>query len=82
MAATTYYRDEIKLGALIAAKVLAVVAVIQLLRGIWWLLHMLLIRPPMDPLRHLRGPDGKKFDNHFRDVLEYVIFLNMSIHLC
>ena len=69
---TTYYRDEILVGAIIAGQMLAVVAVVQLLRGLWWLVYTLYIRPPMDPLRHLPGPGGDKFEGHFHLVLEYV----------
>ena len=34
-----------------------------------WLLSMFLI-PLSDPLRHLPGPPGSYFQNHFREVLE------------
>lgn len=52
-------------------KVVGVIVLVQLLRGLWWLVNMLFIQPPSDPLRHLPGPDGKKMENHFRSVMEY-----------
>ena len=44
--------------------------IIVLFRGVpKWLLSLVLM-PFSDPLRHLPGPPGSFFQNHFREVLE------------
>ncbi|KAJ4473900.1 cytochrome P450 [Lentinula aciculospora] len=43
---------------------------VQVLRGLWWLFHLLLIAPPFDPLRHLPGPDASRLSNHFSEVMD------------
>lgn len=44
--------------------------VVQLLRGMWWILNLLVVAPPFDPLRHLPGPDAPRLKNHFREVMD------------
>lgn len=58
----------------VVLKVVGLAVLVQSLRGLWWLVNMLYIQPPSDPLRHLPGPDGKKMENHFRYVMEYVVY--------
>ncbi|KAI5119934.1 hypothetical protein M0805_000899 [Coniferiporia weirii] len=53
-----------------AGKALGLVALVQVLRGLWWLVNLLLIQPPSDPLRHLPGPDAHRMQNHFREVMD------------
>lgn len=54
----------------LVAKITALAALVQILRGLWWIFDLLFIQPPSDPLRHLPGPDGAKMQNHFREVME------------
>ena len=54
----------------LAGKLLGVYILIQIIRGIWWLVNLLLVAPPFDPLRHLPGPDAPRLANHFRDVMD------------
>ena len=57
-------------AAILAAKVVGLVVLVQIARGTWWLVNLLFVQPPSDPLRHLQGPDGSKMQNHFRDLME------------
>ena len=69
-------------GLLLGGKILAIVFVVQILRGLWWLLNLLYIQPPSDPLRLLPGPDAPKMKNHFRELMEYVlVWLNFVLSL-
>ena len=51
-------------------KVLALLLLLQLFRGLWWLINLFLIAPPFDPLRHLPGPDAPRLANHFNEVMD------------
>ncbi|KDQ54909.1 hypothetical protein JAAARDRAFT_60368 [Jaapia argillacea MUCL 33604] len=51
-------------------KACLIVVVLLLGRGLYWLLHLVVLAPPFDPLRHLPGPEGKAFQNHFREVMD------------
>ncbi|KAF7319861.1 Cytochrome P450 [Mycena kentingensis (nom. inval.)] len=50
------------------AKLLAALVSLLLLRGIVWLVNLLVIAPLRDPLRNLPGPDGGAFETHFSSV--------------
>ncbi|TDL28918.1 cytochrome P450 [Rickenella mellea] len=52
----------------LVSKILGLVALVQLLRFVWWLVNLLFILPRFDPLRRVPGPDGKKFENHFKEM--------------
>ncbi|KLO20407.1 cytochrome P450 [Schizopora paradoxa] len=53
-----------------ALQAIGVVVFAEALRGIWWLVNMLFVQPPSDPLRHLPGPDAPKMRNHFRETMD------------
>ncbi|KAH8120630.1 cytochrome P450 [Phellopilus nigrolimitatus] len=66
---------EIALASILKAlafggKAFGVLILVQALRGLWWLLNLLFIKPPFDPLRLLPGPDAHKMQNHFREVMD------------
>lgn len=67
------YLEAFTASLVLGGKVLGVLLVVQILRGLCWLVNMFFIQPPSDPLRHLPGPDAPKMQNHFREVMEYVI---------
>ncbi|THH12146.1 hypothetical protein EW145_g165 [Phellinidium pouzarii] len=54
----------------LGAKAFGVYVLVQVLRGLWWLVNLLFIKPPSDPLRFLPGPDAHKMQNHFREVMD------------
>ncbi|KAL5534617.1 hypothetical protein ACEPAG_1080 [Sanghuangporus baumii] len=52
------------------ALAIAVYVLVQLFRGLWWIINLYLIAPPFDPLRHLPGPDAPRLSNHFNEVMD------------
>ncbi|KAJ7037480.1 cytochrome P450 [Mycena alexandri] len=50
------------------AKVVGVLAVLGIARGLLWLVNLLLVAPRFDPLRNLPGPDAAAFQSHFGEV--------------
>ncbi|KAF8887769.1 cytochrome P450 [Infundibulicybe gibba] len=40
------------------------------LSGVIWLINLLIIQPPSDPLKNLPGPNGGALQNHFRDIMD------------
>ena len=52
------------------AKAAGLLALVQVLRGLWWLINLYLIAPPFDPLRYLPGPDAPRLSNHFNEVMD------------
>lgn len=63
------------------AKACAVVLLLLLARGMVWLLDMLVIAPLSDPLKNMPGPVASPFQNHFRDVMECVTFINTVLRI-
>jgi hypothetical protein len=55
---------------LVAARIVGAYVAVQILRGVWWLLNLLLIAPPFDPLKNLPGPEAPRLANHFRNVMD------------
>lgn len=55
------------------AKVVGVLIVLALARGIIWLVNLVLVAPRSDPLRNLPGPDAPAFQSHFSEVNELVV---------
>lgn len=53
------------------------------LYGLLWFINMVFIKPLFDPLRHIPGPNGAKFESHLPQVLEYaqLFYCNKSNHL-
>ncbi|KAL5495647.1 hypothetical protein ACEPAI_1110 [Sanghuangporus weigelae] len=51
-------------------KAIALCVLVQLFRGLWWIINLYLIAPPFDPLRHLPGPDAPLLSNHFNEVMD------------
>lgn len=45
-----------------------------LLRGLVWLVNLLVVSPFFDPLNKLPGESGKFFQSHLDDVAEYAEF--------
>lgn len=56
--------------SLFFVKVCAVALIMVVIRGILWLLHMMVIRPFIDPLQNIPGPNATFFQSHIRQVLE------------
>ncbi|KAJ7151604.1 cytochrome P450 [Mycena filopes] len=50
------------------AKVLGLLAVLGIARGVIWLVNLLLVAPRFDPLRNLPGPDAAPFQSHFGEL--------------
>lgn len=46
-------------------------AALLLLRGLVWILNLLVLWPLFDPLKKLPGASGKFFQSHIDDVAEY-----------
>ncbi len=63
---------------LVSLKTAAVVCAIFLSRAAWRIVHMVFIYPLSDPLRLLPGPDATRFQNHFRQLMECVVFFSIS----
>ena len=61
---------DISYLSLFLVKVWAVALMMIVIRGILWLFHMLVIRPFIDPLQNIPGPDATFFQSHIRQVLE------------
>ena len=59
-------------------QIIAVIFATLLSRATWNLLHMVFIYPLSDPLRLLPGPDTARFQNHFRELMEYVVLFRLS----
>jgi hypothetical protein len=57
----------------VAVKVSIISLLLLLARGIFWLVNMLLVAPLFDPLQNLPGPEGAALQNHFKEVMEYVL---------
>ncbi|PPQ75901.1 hypothetical protein CVT26_000165, partial [Gymnopilus dilepis] len=51
-------------------RICLVATLLLCVRGIVWLVNMLLVRPFFDPFKHLPGPDGSLFTSHLRDVMD------------
>ncbi|TFY66204.1 hypothetical protein EVG20_g4878 [Dentipellis fragilis] len=51
-------------------EVIGVVALLLIARFLVWAVHLFVIAPRLDPLRHLPGPDGSAMQNHFREVMD------------
>jgi hypothetical protein len=49
-------------------------AALLLLRGLIWLVNLLVVAPVFDPLNKLPGESGQFFQSHLDDVAEYVEF--------
>jgi hypothetical protein len=54
----------------LAAKILIVATMAVVLKALFSFLYMLFIRPLVDPLRHIPGPEGAYFQTHLRQVME------------
>jgi hypothetical protein len=63
----------------VVVKASIVVLLLLLARGCAWLFNMFLLCPPFDPLKNLPGPDGSALQNHFREIMEYVILNTMDL---
>jgi hypothetical protein len=55
---------------LLIARVFVVAIIAVVLKALFSFLFMLLIRPLVDPLRHIPGPEGAYFQTHLRQVME------------
>lgn len=49
---------------------IALFLLLSLARGLVWAIHMFLIAPRFDVLRHLPGPTKGALENHFREVMD------------
>ena len=58
-------------------QIIVVIFATLLSRAAWNLLIVLFIHPLSDPLRLLPGPDAARFQNHFRELMEYVILFHL-----
>lgn len=54
----------------LAFKFLAGIAILCVLRAALWILNMLVLAPPFDPLRKLPGPEGSYWEKHFMQLME------------
>ena len=56
-----------------AALQISLTAVVTLiLHVLYSLFKLLVLRPLIDPLRHLPGPQGSMFETHLQQVMKYV----------
>ena len=56
---------------LVSLRVVGIAAGLVLLRGLAWLVNLLLLAPRRDPLQHISGPGGSFFQSHLAQASEY-----------
>lgn len=55
---------------LVSLRVVGIAVALLLLRGLAWIVNMLLLAPRRDPLQHISGPGGSFFESHIMDASE------------